>query len=137
MVLMFPCWQAPACACGSLSSWARVKYSGIPLGSVLGPLLFALYVNQLPSLVSSLLLMSADDIKLYEIIRSPEDSLQLQHEIDILEQWSEKWFMSFNVTKCKVLHIGNPAANCNHKYIQHGVILEFLEDIRNLRIYMD
>ena len=50
-------------------------------GSVLGPLLFALYVNELPSLVSSSILMFADDIKLYHVIRSPDDFLQLQHDI--------------------------------------------------------
>ena len=63
--------------------------------------------------------------------------MQLQHDIDILEQWSETWLLSFNVTKCKILHIGNPAANCNHKYTLHGVMLELLEDIRDLGICMD
>ena len=53
---------------------------------VLGPLLFSLYVNELPPLVSSSLLLFADNIKLYRIIRSPKDYLQLQHDIDILEQ---------------------------------------------------
>ena len=66
---------------------------------MLGLLLFVLYVNELPS-----------DIKLYQIIHSPEDCLQSQHDIGILEQWSEKWLLSFNVTKCKILHIGNPVA---------------------------
>ena len=111
--------------------------SGVPQESVLDPLLFALYVNELPSLVSSSLLMFADDIKLYRIIRSPEDCLQLQHDIDVLEQWSETWLLSFNVTKCKILHIGNPAANCHHKCTLHGVVLELLEDIRDLEICMD
>ena len=50
-----------------------------PQGSVLGPLLFVLYINELPSLVSSNLLMFADDIKLYRCIRSPEDCLILQN----------------------------------------------------------
>jgi len=55
---------------------------------VLGPLLFALYVNELPFLVSSSLLMFPDDI-LYWIIRSPEDCLQFQRDIDVLVQWSK------------------------------------------------
>ena len=54
------------------SSWTQVS-SGVPQGSVLGPLLFVLYINELPSLVSSQLLMFADDIKLYRCIRSPKD----------------------------------------------------------------
>ena len=45
--------------------------------------------------------------------------------------------MSFNIIKCKILHIGNPAANCNHKYTLHGVALEPLEDIRDLGICMN
>jgi len=57
---------------GFLFSWAQVD-SGVPQGSVLGPLLFTLYVNELPSLVSNSLLMFADDIKLYWTIRGPED----------------------------------------------------------------
>jgi len=59
---------------GFLTSWARVD-SGVPQGSVLGPLLFALYMNESPSLVSSSLLMFADDIKLYWIICGPDDQL--------------------------------------------------------------
>ena len=55
---------------GTLSSWTQVK-SGVPQGSILGPLLFTLYVNELPSLVSSSLVMFADDIKLYRCIHSP------------------------------------------------------------------
>ena len=78
---------------GSVSSWARAK-SGVPQGSVLGPLLFALYVNELPSLVSSPILMFADDIKLYRVIRSPDDCLQLQHDIEVLAQWSKRWLLS-------------------------------------------
>ena len=65
------------------SSWTQVS-SGVPQGSVLGPLLFVLYINELPSLVSSQLLMFADDIKLYRCIRSPKDCLILQNDINIL-----------------------------------------------------
>ena len=90
----------------ALSSWTQVS-SGVPQGSVLGPLLFVLYINELPSLVSSNLLMFADDIKLYRCIRSPEDCLILQNDINILLDWSKHWLLFFNVSKCKALHIGN------------------------------
>ena len=62
--------------------------------------LFALYVNELPSLVSSKLLMFADDIKLYCSICSPEDCLILQNDIKVLLNWSKQWLLSFNVVKC-------------------------------------
>jgi len=75
---------------------------------VLGPLLFALYVNELPSLVSSFLLMFADDQTL------PDYS------------WSRGLFTAttFNVN---ILHISNNATNCNHQYTLNGVDLELLE----------
>ena len=90
------------CVCinATLSSWTQVN-SGVPQGSVLGPLLFSLYVNELPSLVSSSLVMFADDIKLYGCIRSPEDYSHLQHDIDILLQWSKKWLLCFNVSNVR------------------------------------
>ena len=119
---------------GSLSCWERVR-SGVPQGSVLGPLLFALYVNELPSLVSSKLLMFADDIKLYCTIRSPEDCLTLQSDIDVLFEWSNHWLLSFNVVKCKVLHIGNAPYIGNYRL--DGIQLEIVEDIRDLGIQID
>jgi len=61
-------------------------------GSVLGPLLFAMYVNELPSLVSSPLLMFADDLKLY---RSPDDCLQLQRDI-VVSTLSTQALIIFN-----------------------------------------
>jgi len=94
---------------GSLSSCTRVN-SGVPQGSVLGPLLFALYVNELLSfkLVFSLLFLFADDTKLYQIIRSPDNCLQLQCDIDILAQWSKDGWLCLSMllnAKCCTLAI--------------------------------
>jgi len=99
--------------------------------------LICTYVNELPSLVSSSLLMFADDIKLYWTIQCPEDCLQLQEDINILQQWSDKWLLSFNLVKCKILHIGNNVTNCIHHYTLNRVDLELLGDIRDLGIQMD
>ena len=117
-----------------LSSWVQVS-SGVPQGSILGPLLFSLYVNELPSLVSSQLLMFADDIKLYRTIRSSEDCLVLQNDINILLDWSKRWLLSFNILKCKVLHIGNAPYTGN--YTIAGIQLELLDNIRDLGIQID
>ena len=113
-----------------LSSWLQVT-SGIPQGSVLEPLLFALYINELPSLVSSQLLMFADDIKLYRRIRSPIDCRILQTDINILLDWSNHWLLSFNTSECKVLHIGNTPYIGN--YHLNGTQLELLNDFCDLR----
>jgi len=81
--------------------------------------------------------MLANDIKLYRIIRSPDDCLQLQRDIDVLAEWSKKWLLSFNVSKCKVLDIDNAATPCHHQYTLQQDALELLENIRDLGINMD
>jgi hypothetical protein len=77
--------------------------SGIPQGSILGPLLFTLYINDLPESVQSSCKIFADDTKLYG---SPKNSCIMQNDITELKEWTETWQLYFNITKCKVLHIG-------------------------------
>ena len=89
---------------GISSEWTEVS-SGVPQGSVLGPLLFILYVNDLPSQVSSFCKLFADDAKLYKDLQNLEDFEVIQNDIDKLCQWTIKWLMFFNVNKCKILHI--------------------------------
>ena len=97
--------------------------------------MFALYINDLPSLVSSQLLMFADDIKLYRCIRSAKDCLVLQNDINIMLDWSKQWLLSFNVSKCKVLHIGSTPYTGN--YTLGGNQLENLDNFRDLGIKID
>ena len=74
--------------------------SGIPQGSVLGPLLFLLlYINDLPSSVSSNVKLYANDTLVFRIIHTPEDIAMLQRDLDILSKWAKKWLMSFNLFK--------------------------------------
>ena len=80
--------------------------SGIPQGSVLGPIMFLIYVNDLPEIVSSTVKLFADDTKLYRMIKNEEEELQLQEDLNHLQKWSENWQLPFNVEKCKVLHLG-------------------------------
>jgi len=89
-----------------VSEWVEV-ISGVPRGSVLGPLLFLIYINDLDEDIKSLILKFADDIKIFWKIVSEEDSCQLQNDLDVLLQWAEDWQMSSNIAKCKVIHIGN------------------------------
>ena len=84
-----------------------VVRSGVPQGSVLGPLLFLLYVNDLPGHVSSEISMFADDTKIYHKIKNIADCHQLQSDLDKLNIWSKEWLLSFNIEKCKYMRLGN------------------------------
>jgi len=89
--------------------------SGVPQGSVLGPLLFLLYINDLPSSVSSSVKLYADDTLIYRIINTTEDISMLQRDLNILSEWASKWLMCFNPTKCVHLTItrkANPLPSC-------------------------
>ena len=117
---------------GVSSSVEAVK-SGAALtqGSVLGPTLFILYVNELPELVQSNLKMFADDVKLYRKIESHTDFEILQDDINTLCEWSKKWLLQFNIQKCKV-HCGS--SNPKFKYKMHGEDLQTTDTERDLGI---
>lgn len=89
---------------GVCSGWSPVL-SGVPQGTVLGPLLFLIYINDLPDCVTSRVRLFADDCLIYREIHNPEDQLALQKDLDILEQWANKWGMQFNPSKCNILSI--------------------------------
>ena len=88
---------------GTRSSTARVA-SGVPQGSVLGPLLFLLFINDLPKGISNFIKMFADDTKLFSTPRSVDDD-SLQRDLDLLKDWSSKWLMKFHPDKFKVIQL--------------------------------
>ena len=97
----------------SLSSWAPVV-SGVPQGSVLGPILFLCFINDLPDVVSGIVKIFADDTKIYSHVPNQDLCDKLQTDLDNLCKWSDEWKLSFNVKKCKVLHIGKNNSNCRY-----------------------
>ena len=90
--------------------------SGIPQGSVLGPILFISYVNDLPSCVKSDIKLFADDTKLYASGREMgvQDQHQIQVDLVALESWSATWLLPFNQNKCKILHLGHGNPQCEY-----------------------
>lgn len=90
---------------GSHSTWTPVT-SGIPQGSVLGPILFTIYINDLPDVVDNMVKLFADDTKLYANVNSEDDRDSLQNDMDKLIEWSDIWLLKFNKSKCKHIHIG-------------------------------
>ena len=97
---------------GEAYSTFRQVSSGVPQGSVLGPLLFILFINDLPAELQSLCLLYADDTKLLRKITSIADAIALQDDIRRLVKWCETWKMRLNANKCKLMHVGkkNPRA---------------------------
>ena len=98
--------------------------SGVPQGTVLRPLLFLIYINDLPNSVSSSISLFADGSYVYRRIRSTLDCKQLQKDLDNLVKWEKKWSMEFNPSKCKVLIVRNKLKPVQHCYKMPGIYLE-------------
>ena len=105
---------------GEVSNWKSVL-SGVPQGSVLGPILFLIYINDLDDDITSKVLKFADDTKVFRKIKSDADRQHLQDDLNKLIEWSEKWQMLFNFGKCKCLHTGH--GNENAQYTMGGTVL--------------
>jgi len=119
------------CIAGCGSSWRWVS-SGVPQGSVLGPILFLLYINDLENGVMSWILKFADDTKIFGKANSIEDKNLLQKDLDRLIEWSLEWLMMFNTKKCKVMHIGS--RNNQYTYTMNQQKLEVVNTERDLGI---
>ena len=121
---------------GSCSNWADVT-SGVPQGSVLGPLLFTIFINDIDNAVDTIncfLLKFADDTKGVRVVNSEADALKLQEDLDSLYSWSVDWQILFNLDKCHVLHFGNN--NPNHNYFINGHQLSTVEEEKDLGVYI-
>lgn len=87
------------------AEWKDVL-SGVPQGSVLGPLLFVVFINDLVDVVQNAIRMYADDTKILGKADTPEDRARLQEDIDNCVTWANTWLMKYNIAKCKVMHVG-------------------------------
>ena len=87
--------------------------SGAPKGSVMGPILFLIFVNDLLDNLDLRGKMFADDAKIYRRIKTAQDCCYIQDDLNKLHAWSSIWLLKFNEGKCKVMHIGknNPQSS--------------------------
>lgn len=118
---------------GECSSKVPVT-SGVPQGSVLGPLLFLLYINDLPENIQSQVRLFADDTAVYLTVRNKNDTSILQDDLDTLQKWERTWDMEFNPSKCQVLHISRARQPIHSQYTLHGEILESVDSARYIGV---
>ena len=120
---------------GSHSSPARVT-SGVPQGSVLGPTLFLVYINDITERCSSSIRLFADDTIVYREIRTKEDHVYLQQDLDHLTTWANSWQMKFNTSKCRLLSITNKRNSSLHNYFLDSQPLESTDEHDYLGVRM-
>ena len=113
--------------------------SGIPQGSVLGPILFVLYINDLPEVVDkdSFVFLFADDTKVFRQIKSDEDRSVLQKDIQNLLNWSDKWLLKFHPDKCLCMGIGYSEETENTFYNMNGQLLSMTNCEKDLGVFFD
>ena len=109
--------------------------SSVPQGSVLGPLLFLIYVNDIPGTIDSSSLLFADDTKLFRPITDYHRFQQLQDDILILEQWSKLWQLNFNTKKSFIMHLGRN--NPKYTYCIGGDQLHSVKEHKDLGVLMN
>lgn len=98
---------------GEYSGWAEVC-SGVPQGSVLGPILFLIYINDIDLGLISKISKFADDSKLLNSVKNSEGVDEIRRDLKNLEVWAEKWQMEFNTDKCSVIHLGKNNPNSTY-----------------------
>ena len=113
-------------------SETRAVKSGVPQGSVLGPLLFIVYINDLDEMIKSLVRKFADDTKAASKVKTAADVEGFQDCLNKMLDWSKKWAMGFNLSKCKIMHCGRN--NQKAEYTMDGVKLKTVDSERDIGV---
>ena len=121
---------------GVLSNETEVL-SGVPQGTVLGPLLFLIYINDLPFNISYMAKLFADDCMLYRTVKTPADTTSLQNDLDTVSAWCEKWKMPLNILKCSVIHFSKKLNEILPQYTLQNDILKPSTDIKYLGVTLN
>ena len=116
---------------GRCSNWLDVK-SGVPQGSVLGPLLFIIFVNDIDDKIKTKMLKFADDMQMVGMVGIQEEIDLSRKDLKNLVGWAREWQMLFNLDKCKVMHIGRN--NEMAKYEMNGKELIAVDEEKDLGI---
>ena len=118
-----------------LNFFKFLKLSGVPQGTVLGPVLFSLYINDITTDIDSEIRLFADDCVCYREIKGTEDTVKLQEDIDRLGCWARKWGMRFQPVKCNIMQITRKRIKkISASYCLEGTILDNVENIKYLGV---
>ena len=106
--------------------------SGVPQGSVLGPVLFSIFKNDLPDNIRSSVRLFADDCVLYRNIKTLTDCQILQDDLNSLGQWETDWQMKFNVAKCHSMRVTRHLPS-NQKHFNYSLVQQTLEQVESAK----
>ena len=123
---------------GHLSTSVNVM-SGVPQGSVIGPILFILFVNDIVDILpdSVTCKLFADDIKLYSSVDVSLPINSLHVSLDLIVEWANIWQLPINSSKCSVLHLGSKFVQSNADYFIKNQTIVSLSEVRDLGILLD
>ena len=121
---------------GKCSEWCPVT-SGTPEGGLLSPLLFTMFINDLPDEISSRVLMFADDAKLFRKISCQSDAVILQNDLNQFFRWSKTWMLNLNPSKCKSFRMTLKTKPVDTEYFIGNSKLENVEVVRDLGVVLD
>ena len=122
---------------GDQTSDIEQVLSGVPQGSILGPLLFLLYINDLPMTITdpaTCIALYADDAKIYKAINDIDDSTTLQEQLNNIQEWSETWKLRFNPDKCKMMRITRRINPIKHEYSMGSKNIELVSSFIDLGV---
>ena len=113
--------------------------SGVPQGSVLSPILFLIYIRDLPDYIQNNLMVKlfADNTIIYHPITNQQDSNALQEDLDALQRWESDWLMHFHPQKCQTMHITNKRNIIQSTYTIHDHNLQTTNTAKYLGVIPD
>ena len=122
---------------GSSSSWKEIK-DGVPQGSILGPLLFLIFINDIVQNIASDIRLFADDTSLYNFLNYLNDNIEtIQHDINNLSEWAKKWFVKFNEEKTKLMVISRKLAPTDINLTMNNIPLSHTTTHKHLGLTLD